>query len=80
MPDKKVEMFIGCIDKSNTADDLITHMRTFDIRIGSSEIVEIPHRSKNKAFKVSVARSYIEALKAIWPEGVIVDKYKPPRK
>ena len=80
MPDRKVDMYIGCIDESNIAEDLIAHMKTFDIVIGPSEISEIAQRSENKAFKVKLAKSYVAALKVIWPEGVIVDKYRPPKK
>ena len=75
-PEKKINMFIGSIDKSNTAQDLISHMGTFDIIVDPSEISEIPQRSDNKAFKVTIGKSYIEPLKVIWPEGVKVDIYK----
>ena len=50
--EKKINMFIGSIDESNTAQDLINHMSSFDIIIDPTEISEIPQKSDNKAFKV----------------------------
>ena len=75
-PDKKVDMFIGNIDKSNTIEDLINHMNTFNIVVNTADIVEIPQRSENKAFKVTLSTSHVEALKVIWPDRVKVDNFR----
>ena len=73
-------MFIGSIDKTNTAQDLISHMSSFDITVDPSEIIEIPQRADNKAFKVTIGKSSIETLKVIWPEGVKVDIHRAVKK
>ena len=39
-------------------------------------ICEIPLRSDNKAFKVTIFKSYVETFKVIWPEGIKVDIFK----
>ena len=75
-PEKKVEMFIGYIDKSNTIPDLVSHMNKFGIIVDTSDIFEIPQRSDSKAFKVILPKSFVETLKVIWPKGVKVDKFK----
>ena len=79
-PEKKITMFIGSVDKINTVQDIISHMSSYDIVVDPSEISEIPQRSDNKAFKVTIGKSSIETLKVIWPEGVKVDVHRAVRK
>ena len=79
-PEKKITMFIGSVDKINTVQDIISHMSSYDIVVDPSEISEIPQRSDNKAFKVTIGKSSIETLKVIWPVGVKVEVHRAARK
>ena len=75
-PEKKVEIFIGHVAKHNSVHDIWSHMKTHDIKVDISDIVEIPQMSGLKAFKVTIGRSHTVAIKSIWPDGMKVDKFK----
>ena len=74
-PEKKVDMFIGPVDKQNSVNDMRSHMEIHNIT-DISDIVEIPQKSGLKAFKVTIAKSNSEAIKNIWPKGMKVDKFR----
>ena len=73
-------MFIGNIDKSVTATDMMSHIKSSEIPIEGSAISHVPQRSGNKAFKVSIDVSHVTLLKNIWPNGIIVDEFKERKK
>ena len=75
-PERKVDMFIGGVDKHNSVNDMRIHMKTHNIKVNTTDIVEIPQMSGLKAFKISVEKSQIVPMKNIWPEGMKVDKFR----
>ena len=75
MPEKRVDMFIGPVDKQNSVNDMRDHMEKHEIT-DISDIVEIPLNSGLKAFKVTIAKSKSEDIKNIWPKGMKVDKFR----
>ena len=79
-PKKLVDMFIGNLDKSVTATAMLSHIKSFEIPIVDSAITGVPQRSGNKAFKVSIDKSYVTILEKIWPDGIIVNEFKEKKK
>ena len=79
-PKKLVDMFVGNIDKSVTATDMLSHIKSFEIPIEGSAITGVPQRSGNKAFKVSIDESYVTTLEKIWPDDIIVSVFKAKKK
>merc|ERR1711888_316686 len=79
-PKKLVDMFIGNLNKSVTATAMLSHIKCFEIPIEGSAITGVPQRSGNKAFKVSIDKSYVTILEKIWPDDIIVNEFKEKRK
>ena len=64
------------VDKINTSQNIVNHINSFDIPVDISDIREVPQRLGNKAFKITVGKSYVETLKVIWPVGIKVDTFR----
>merc|ERR1711888_268741 len=79
-PKKLVDMFIGNLNKSVTATAMLSHIKSLEIPIVGSAITGVPQRSGNKAFKVSIDKSYVTILEKIWPDGIIVNEFKEKKK
>ena len=77
---KIVNMFIGNLDKTVTATAMLSHIKSFEIPIEGSAITGVPQRSGNKAFKVSIDKSYVTILEKIWPDDIIVNEFKEKKK
>ena len=73
-------MFIGNLDKTVTATAMLSHIKSFEIPIEGSAITSVPQRSGNKAFKVSLDKSYVTILEKIWPDDIIVNEFKEKKK
>ena len=70
-------MFLGRVDKEVTVDNIKDYIKdTFDVMIRSIEGVEIQSKQFN-AFKITVLSEERETLfnAALWPEGMIVNKF-----
>ena len=73
-------MFIGNLDKTITATAMLRHIKSFEIPIEGLAITGVPQRSGNKAFKVSIDKSYVTILEKIWPDDIIVKEFKEKTK
>ena len=77
---KTVNMYIGNLDKTVTATAMLSHIKSFEIPIEGSAITDVPQRSGNKAYKVSIDKAYVSTLEKIWPDDIIVNEFKEKKK
>ena len=74
---RTADVFLGRVDKEVTVDNIKEYIKdTFDVMVRSIESVEIQSKQFN-AFKITVLTEERETLfnAALWPEGMIVNKF-----
>ena len=79
-PSRTKDLFIFRVDPSTTTDSLHTHIRDHHFNIISLQQVSKP-MSKYKSFRLIVPISEFNKLLdgAMWPEGISVRRFVPPR-
>ena len=80
-PEPRRDVFIYRVHSDTTTEMMCQHIKDVGVNIDSIECVSNPN-AKFKSFKATTAVSnFSELLKPeIWPEGICVRKYIPPRR
>ena len=79
-PEPDQHLFIYRVENEATSDDIAQHVISHDITIRNLECVSNPN-AKFKSFKLTVPVSDHQVLfdDQLWPNGVRVRKFIPPR-
>jgi hypothetical protein len=79
-PEPSRDLFIFRVDKSTLEADITNHLANHSVTIQTLECVS-HQNAKYKSFKLSVPKSEYDKLfdENLWPEGIMIRKYVPPR-